>query len=288
MENKSAKQLYGLIGYPVKHSYSAVMHNAAFAHCKMNAVYELFEVPPEKCKGFLEKTIFEKKIKGFNVTVPHKEKVYAYLKEKGGKISADAAKMKAVNTVVVEKEGRLSGFNTDGAGFMQDLIEHGVKVKDKNISLIGAGGGAKAVVYVLACERPKNILIFDADPLKSHSLVDIVKEFYPEQSIEAVDSMEALSIKETDLLINATPVGMKETDPLLVKKEWLHQEIFVYDLIYNPTETKLLKMAKAAGCRTANGLGMLLHQGCLAFVHWTHKEAPVDVMRRALEERLHA
>ena len=282
MEKTSAKQLYGLIGYPVKHSYSAFMHNAAFAHYKMDAVYELFEVPPEKLQEFLTRTIVVKKIKGFNVTVPHKENVYAYLKENNGKISADAQKMKAVNTVVGGEGGILSGFNTDGAGFLEDLKQRGIEVKNKNVSLIGAGGGAKAVAVALSSGNLKNFLIFDVDKSKSLRLAGIIKEFYPSIAAEAVESIEELKIKEADILINATPIGMKELDPLLVKKEWLHPGIFVYDLIYNPSETKLLKTAKAAGCRTANGRGMLLYQGCLAFKHWTHKAAPVEVMRRAL------
>ena len=137
------KELYGLIGYPVKHSYSAFMHNAAFAHYHMNAEYQLFEVSPEKLEEFFKKTIFEKKIKGFNVTVPHKEAAVQYLDG----ICSEGVKVNgAVNTILVEKDGKLSGFNTDGPGFSRDLNEHHVVVKGKRIALLGAGGDRKSVV----------------------------------------------------------------------------------------------------------------------------------------------
>ncbi len=282
MENQGAKGLYGLIGYPVKHSFSAFMQNAAFAHYKMNAEYQLFEVAPEGLEEFFRKTISAKKIKGFNVTVPYKERSIDYLT---GSVSPNVKMNNAVNTVRVEKDGFLSGFNTDGPGFSRDLKDKGVDFSQKNIVLLGAGGGAKSVVTRIASYYPKRILVFDIDKAKSAKLVEIVNEYYSNVAIEAVDSKEALKIKESDMLINATPVGMKETDSLLIEKEWLHPGLFVYDLIYNPGETKLLKAARAAGCRCANGLGMLLYQGCLAFEHWTGKDAPVEVMLEALKGR---
>lgn len=279
------KELYGLIGYPVKHSYSAFMHNAAFAHYHMNAEYRLFEVSPEKLDEFFKKTIIEKKIKGFNITVPYKEETFAYLKKTNATISGNAQQIAAINTVVVEKDGSLRGFNTDADGFLRDLKEYGVGIKNKNISLIGAGGGAKAVAYALAWSRPKQFFVFDVDQEKSKALANAIKNVLGIK-VTAVDSMEELKIDEADILINATPIGMKPGDPLLIKKEWLHPKSFVYDLIYNPSETKLLKVAKEVGCPCANGSGMLLYQGCLAFTHWTAKEAPVEVMRQALLERL--
>lgn len=284
MDDSSKKELYGLIGYPVKHSFSSFMHNAAFEHYGMNAEYVLFEIEPNGLEEFFTKTIHEKKIKGFNVTIPYKEASVAYLT---GQISPLVRANGAVNTIRVEADGALSGFNTDGIGFLKDLKEKHVTIPGKKICLIGAGGAAKAVASVVASLEPDEIRIFDIDQKKAQNLVRILKNFYFKLNISAVTYMDEFIIDGPGILVNATPVGMKEDDPLLFKEEWLRPDIFVYDLIYNPQETKLLKTAKAKGCRCANGLGMLLYQGCLAFEHWTGKSAPVDLMRKALQERIY-
>ncbi len=286
MKPKQEKQLYGLIGYPVKHSFSAIMHNAAFNHLGINAEYQLFEVSPEKLENFFKKTIPEIQIKGFNITVPHKEAAVRYL---NGAVAHGVVMNQAVNTVRVEEGLVLCGFNTDGPGFLRDLKEKDVVINNKIVAMIGAGGGAKAVATSVASRTPKEIRIFDIDILKTKRLAEIIKSFYPNVNVKLAESLEDLNILGTDILINATPVGMKEQDPLLVKQEWMHGDLFVYDLIYNPQETKLLKTAKGCGCRYANGLGMLLYQGVLAFEHWfPEREAPVEQMRKALEERIHA
>lgn len=279
MKRDQGKELYGLIGYPVKHSFSAFMHNAAFAHYKMDAEYQLFEVSPKELGEFFKKTIVEKGIKGFNVTVPHKERAVEFL---DGEKEPLVKIIGAVNTVRVEPNGALSGFNTDAGGFLRDLEEQGVTLSNKNISLLGAGGGAKAVAFAIMDQLPEKLSIFDIDSVKAQKLANRIRHFYPSVAIETAMRIEDSDIGKADILINATPVGMKTEDPLLIKKDWLRPELFVYDLIYNPIETKLLKIAKEVGCRYANGLGMLLYQGCLAFEHWTQKRAPVDVMRKAL------
>ncbi|HQP91828.1 MAG TPA: shikimate dehydrogenase, partial [Candidatus Omnitrophota bacterium] len=243
MTNK-AKQLYGLIGYPVGHSFSAVMHNAAFASLGIDAEYELFEVPPQNLQDFFKKTIFERNIKGFNVTVPHKEAVIPFI---DASISISAAINNAVNTVSVEADGTLSGTNTDGAGFTFDLKEKGIKVTGKKIALIGAGGGAKAVATSLAALNPAKITIFDIDPARASALNGILKKNYRNVVVEIASSLKDVKVWECEILINATPIGMKSTDPVLIEREWLNPQIFVYDLIYNPQKTELLKTAKAVG-----------------------------------------
>lgn len=275
-------KLFGLVGYPVKHSYSAFMHNAAFQHYNMNARYELFEVSPEDLESFFKKAIFQKFIKGVNVTVPHKEKVCAYLDVIGG---LDVKAIGAVNTVCVSSDGSLVGYNTDAPGFAMDLKNLKVSVKDKKVVLLGAGGGAKAVAAAIAHLMPCELAVFDADQEKAKALARNIALLGV--NIRLSSSMEELEVEKGDILINATPVGMKESDPLLISPEWLKHKPFVYDLIYNPYETKLLRTAKEAGCRVANGLGMLLYQGALSFTHWTHKRAPVEVMRQALLEKIH-
>jgi len=252
--------LFGLIGYPVKHSYSAVMHNVAFAHYGMSARYELFEVPPDGLETFFKSIVKERRIQGFNVTVPHKETVTRFLT---GQIAPMAEMVGAVNTIRVETDGRFSGFNTDEPGFGLDLEERGLDVSGKKAVLLGAGGAAKAVALALAALHVEAIEVFD-----------IVRE-------------KAAGLNEAGLFVNATPLGMKDGDPLPVDAARLHADLFVYDLIYNPGQTPLLKAAEAAGCRWANGLGMLLHQGCLAFEYWTGRGAPIDLMRQALEKHVY-
>lgn len=273
------KDLYGLVGYPVKHSYSAAMHNAAFAHYGMNAEYHLFEVPPEKLEEFFRLRIPELKIRGLNVTIPHKEKACDYLT---GSVNFFVHRNKAVNTVRVESDGNLSGYNTDGPGFTRDLTEQGVVMAGRKVALLGAGGGARSVATALANKGVAALSVYDVDMVRAKVLASIVKEFFPQISVTCASSLEALGVGDADILVNATPVGMKPGDPLLVSRDLLSPKLFVYDLIYNPAVTPLLEAARAVGCKTSNGLGMLLHQGCLAFEYWTGKPAPVDVMREAL------
>ncbi|MFH1691419.1 MAG: shikimate dehydrogenase [Candidatus Omnitrophota bacterium] len=277
MNQHNAKKLFGLVGYPVKHSYSAFMHNAAFAHLNMDACYDLFEVQPQDLESFFKTTIHEKHIKGLNVTVPYKEKVCEYLDIIGG---MDVKVIGAVNTVCVSSDGSLVGYNTDAAGFAMDLKNLNVSVKDKKVILLGAGGGAKAIAAAIAHLWPCEFSVFDIDGRKSALLARNIALLGV--NVKIASSIEDLGIEGADILINATPIGMKQDDPLLIRPDWLHRELFVYDLIYNPSETKLLQSAKEAGCRFANGLGMLLYQGSLSFTHWTHKRAPVEIMRQAL------
>jgi shikimate dehydrogenase len=274
---------YGLIGHPVKHSYSAFMHEAAFAYYGMEAVYTLMDIAPEDLGTFFTKDVFGKKLKGFNVTIPHKERAVDFLT---GSASRGVMMTRALNTVRVDAGDVLSGTNTDGPGFARDLKERGLSLAGKRVALIGAGGGAKSVATALALEGASAIAITDVDREKRDDLCDIVRENFSSVKVEPADRPDGLKVQESSLLVNATPVGMKPSDPLLVPQEVLHRDLFVYDLIYNPCETKLLQAARAAGCRTANGLGMLLHQGCLAFEFWTGKPAPVDVMRKALENHI--
>ncbi len=280
-----SQQIYGLIGNPVSHSLSPLMHNAAFKYLNIPAEYKLFPLKEERVEDFL-KNLSANNISGINVTVPYKEKVIPYLDD----INPVAKLIGAVNTIRVE-DGHLKGFNTDGEGFLRHLQQEGFIPKGKNIAIIGAGGAAKAVIYLLLLYIPKSLKFYDLDKSKASSLVVYLKEYFEAKQkyteINFVDSISDLNIDKCDLLVNTTPVGMKETDPCLVDVSFLHRDMFVYDLIYNPAETKLLKTAKAAGAKTANGLGMLLYQGALAFEKWfPDKKAPIEVMRQALEEGL--
>lgn len=280
MFRKEQNKIYGLIGFPVKHSLSAIMHNAAFKALGINAEYKLFEVSPEELGEFLM-NLGKNNIFGLNVTVPHKEKAmefvsfgmeYSYLKRIG-----------AINTIL-NKDGALLGFNTDIFGLQRHLKEN-FDCADKNVAVLGAGGASRAVCYALVKSNAKKIAIFDIDIGKARNVTSTIKSMF-DFNIFAVDKIEDLEIAEKDLLVNATPIGLRETDSLPIDEKLLHKNLFVYDLIYNPRETKLISLAKKIGCKCANGLGMLLYQGMLSFEIWTGKSAPREVMEGALREAL--
>jgi shikimate dehydrogenase len=273
----SERRVYGVVGYPVKHSLSPKMHNAAFKALKIDATYELFEVKPQDLNSFLG-SLSGKNICGLNVTIPHKENVVNFVKFDSQ--SSCASQIRAVNTML-RKDSAWFGFNTDSPGFLQHLRE-GIDPLGKKVVLLGAGGAGKAIAYALASSGVKAIDIYDIDKEKSRNLVFMVKNLFKNADIKSVNSVEELGISDKDLLVNSTPVGMKETDSCLIDQEMLHKNIFVYDVIYNPKETKLLKLAKKVGAKTSNGLGMLLHQGMLSFEIWTDKKAPKEIMWKAL------
>ncbi len=270
-------KLYGLVGFPVKHSLSPCMHNAAFTKLKIKAKYKLFELQAEQLEDFLG-NLKKNNISGFNVTIPYKEKVLPFLDIK----SPGVREIGAVNTVVITKDKKLKGFNTDFAGFIRHLKE--LKVAPRKAAIIGAGGAAKAVCFALGKSKVEEICIYDIDVYKSLGLVSQFKDVFGQTKFSAVARIEELNLRDKDLLVNASPVGMRPLDPCLIEDMMFHKNLFVYDLIYNPIETKLLAAAKKAGIRFSNGLGMLLYQGVICFEHFTGKKAPVETMRAALEK----
>ncbi len=277
-------KVVGLFGYPVRHTLSPVFQNAAFQAKKLNFIYLPFEVTPQLL-SFAIKSLPALGIAGVNITIPHKENVMQYLSG----VTNEAMIMGAVNTVEVV-DGKLIGYNTDGYGFITSLKKDlKTELKGKKIMVLGAGGGARAVVLKALMERVGKVYIGDAVEEKVVKLISDVKRIYPDSDVVAYNlkNNEVKGIlEEVEILINATPVGMKKDDPLLIKPEWMKKGLMVYDLIYNPFETKLLKAAKKKGCRCCNGLGMLLHQGAKSFEIWTGKKAPVDVMKRALQKAI--
>jgi shikimate dehydrogenase len=281
MDKKSLPKIYGVLGYPVKHSLSPVMHNAAFDALKINAEYRLFEIKPEDLEDFLNSLVKEN-IYGLNITIPYKEKILDFVKL--NKESFYSRQIKAVNTIALETN-IWKGFNTDIPGFSRALKEN-IEPINKKAAILGAGGAGKAVAYALADAKVKEISIYDIDKKKSQDVANMIKSLFLGFEIIPVDNIEQLEIRNKDLLINATPIGMKDTDPCLVREEMLHKNLFVCDLIYNPPETKLLLVAKKAGAGTSNGLKMLLYQGMLSFEIWTGQKAPKEVMQKALLKTL--
>lgn len=268
-------KLYGLVGFPILHSLSPRMHNAAFAALKIKANYKLFELKPPQLKNFLD-TLVKKNICGFNVTYPYKEVILDYLSSKNTAVK----EICSVNTVLVEKSGKLKGFNTDYLGFMAHLKE--LKVKPKKVAVLGAGGAAKAVCFALAKMKILQLCIYDIDKFKSLSLFKRLNSGFTQTKFDVATRIEDLALGEKDLLVNATPIGMHPNDPCLINADWLHKGLFIYDLIYNPAETKLLSLAKKHGLNCSNGLGMLLYQGIFAFEQFSGRKAPIKIMQAAL------
>ncbi|MFC1657996.1 shikimate dehydrogenase [Candidatus Omnitrophota bacterium] len=292
--SSASSKIYGLIGYPVKHSFSPVMHNAAFEYIGMDAEYRLFPVIPRALDDFFQKNLLIKDtygnevrandILGFNVTVPHKERVLDFISL--DRESAHLNRIRAVNTVV-RKGGICSGYNTDIDGFRWHLMEKNFfKPQGKRIAILGAGGAARAVTYALAKSGAGSIAIFDIEQSKSESIAEMIKGIFPECQISCAQAIEELDIPGKDLLVNATPVGLNPADPCLVGAQMLHKGLFVYDLIYNPLETKLLALARKCGCLVSNGLGMLQYQGALSFQYFTGAQVPIEKIFRVMGQAL--
>ena len=304
---------YGLIGYPVKHSLSALMHNAAFKELKIEAHYRLFEVAPEDLEDFLarDKKIKDKEgnsfsaedLSGFNITIPHKVKAYEILAKNPLLKNITVRQYPyvflsgAINTVKIENN-KIEFENTDTMGFMRSLREDlKFDLTDKNIFVFGCGGAGRAVIAGLTAYlvglvkdyKPINkIYVYDKNKESLDSATANFDRFEDvKKKLEFIDSQSQIAdkIKNCQLLVNASPVGMKEGDASVLKNELLHKDLSVYDVVYN-RETQLIKDAKSLGRNNSGGLGMLLYQGAAAFELWTGKEAPVEVMRGALEEGL--
>lgn len=279
-----AKLTYGIIGHPVEHSLSPAMHNAAFKALKINAEYRLFDVLPEGLEGFLKK-LPQAGISGVNVTIPHKVKAKEYI-EKNGILNESARKLGAINTVKVEK-GKLLGFNTDGAGFYRSLVtDLKFEPEGRTIFVLGAGGAARAIIMYLG-NGPKKICVTDIDGRMMGELRKHFEKYYNKDKLEVLNRSDfEKGLGSADLLIQATPIGMKDDDPCPIDVNFLHPKLRVYDLVYNRPVTRLVREAAKRKLHAVTGLGMLLYQGAIAFELWTGKKAPVEVMRRALKEAL--
>ena len=279
--------IYGIIGNPVEHSLSPVMQNAAFKALKVNAVYKLFPLSDqEELKLFMEDLKEEDNpIFGLNVTIPYKQDILPYLDS----IDPLAEKIGAVNTLVIDHARKIRGFNTDGPGFLSHLTELNCDLKDKRVAVLGAGGTTRAIISVLCLlpQGPERITLYNRTRSKAEILLEELSKKIDVQKVSIVDEPEDLNIELADLLINTTGVGMKENDPLLIDPASMHKDMLVYDVIYSPSETKLLTEARQKKALTANGLGMLFYQGVLAFWHWSDVELdePIKkIMRKSLKE----
>jgi shikimate dehydrogenase len=246
----------------------------------MDWVYIPFEVPPDRLRDAV-RGLGSLGLKGVNVTIPYKEQVIQFLDS----LSQEARLIGAVNTIKISEDGKLTGYNTDALGFGESLKRSGVSPRGKKVFLIGAGGAGRAISCNLAMEGVKRLLIHDIAQERSRSLVEHLQGHFAHLEVEFVREVEKEAILESDILINATPVGMQDTDPRIVPAEFLHRSLVVYDIIYNPPETPLLKDAKVVSKKTLNGIDMLLFQGMASFQIWTGVDPPEEVMRKALWDK---
>ncbi len=278
-------QRVGIIGYPIGHSLSPVLQQVAFDHYCIDATYQAWRVTPEDVPDFVG-GLKEAGTLGCNVTVPHKEAVIPFLDV----VDAWAARAGAVNTIVNDN-GRLEGYNTDGIGFLRALREGvGGSAKDKHVLVLGAGGAAKGVCLALAGESVRSISIANRTLERAEALAKLLEGHGAHAnpvSLEAVASKDAS--QQADIIINCTTLGMAhgpgEKDSPLTYDQ-LPIGGLVYDLVYNPARTPLLREAERAGVATIGGLPMLVYQGAASFELWTGLEAPVSLMAEAASAAL--
>ena len=278
-------ELIGLMAYPIRHSSSPAMHNEAFATLGLDYAYLAFEVDNSTLEDAV-KGLRALKMVGSNVSMPNKTVVGQYLDE----LSPAAQMCGAVNTIVNDN-GKLIGHITDGIGYMQSLKDNNINVIGKKITVAGAGGAAKAIEVQAALDGVKEISIFnihDSFWEAAERTVQVIRENTDcVVNLYDLDDKEKLreEIADSYLFAQATGVGMKpmEGQSVVPDKSFFRPDLIVTDTIYSPRETALLKMAKEAGCKTMNGLGMMLFQGDAAFHLWTGKHMPIDHMKEVLD-----
>lgn len=277
-------EILGIFGHPVAHSLSPRMHRAALKATGFGNkfVYLSFDISPHSLEDAV-RAIRVLNIRGVNITIPFKEKIIPYLDQ----VDAQARIMGAVNTVLNE-DGCLKGFNTDGSGFLRAMKEEtGKDLKGKRILILGAGGACRALAAVFSLQRSQEIVIANRSRDRAIAVAEMINKLGTRATVIGLESQVLRKEAEkADLVINTTPLGMAGNfeSPMGTAASGLHPGQVVCDIVYNPVETVLLKQAKNRGCQIVSGLGMLLFQGAEAFQIWTGVEAPVDVMRQELKQ----
>ncbi len=280
MQITGQTKIVGIIGDPITHSRSPQIHNAAIDALGLDYVYVPFHVQPDDLRAAIE-GFKAANVVGINVTIPHKQNVMPYLDE----ISREATLIGAVNTLIF-KDGAISGENTDAPGFLQAMEEEGLDVPQGGSAVvIGAGGSARAIVVALALAGVQTICITNRTVLRAVALATDLSE-KTGVSIYGIgldDSKLSDAVGTSQLIVNTASTSMDVSHPLLIDPEWLEPQSIVYDIVYTPPETRLLRAAAEKDCHTIGGLGMLVHQGAIAFERWTGVNPPVEIMRQALQ-----
>jgi shikimate dehydrogenase len=275
-------QVCGVIGDPIEHTLSPTIHNAAFNHLGLDFVFLAFRVKTADLENAL-RGIRGLGIHGLNVTMPHKNAVTAYLDELD-----EAVKFLGSTNTILNKEGKLSGFNTDGVGALNAIRENGIELAEKKLLLLGAGGAAKAIAFTLAKEVGELVVLNRADG-KSKELAERLTRTLGKKVVGSALTLDAIAdnLQDSDVLINATSVGMNPAaNQSIVPPHLLRSDLTVMDIVYDPVETKLAKNAKAAGAKVISGVEMLIYQGAASFEIWTGHSAPIEVMRKAALNKL--
>ena len=280
-EINSQTNLYGIFGNPVHHSLSPAMHNALFQKFKINAAYLAFKIEPQSL-GLAFEAMRSLGLRGVNVTVPFKEETLDYIDE----IPEDLDRCIGALNTVVNRDGKLLGYNTDVQGFLFSLKEDLKFNPDaKTILVIGAGGAARAVCFSLAYAHADKIWIYNRTPERAEGLKGHLQTHFPETQMATVHSPDDLKDERIDLVVNASSCGMRSQDPLAFNLKILKNKPCVYDLIYSPSETHFLREAKSLGLSSSNGLGMLAAQGAASFGLWTgEKNAVRETMLEVLKK----
>lgn len=282
MEINTQTQLCAVIGNPVEHSLSPAIHNAAFQKLGLNFVYLACRV--EDLAGAVAGMRAWGNLRGISVTIPHKVAIVPMLDE----VEATARHIGSVNTVVID-QGKLVGHNTDASGALRALDGAGVGLEHARVVLLGSGGAARAIAFGLADRtKARSLTILGIDErerlalvrdLRAKTALSVAEGLLDEQGIRG-------ALADAQVLIHCTPVGMHpRVEQAVVPKDALHGALAVMDIVYNPLETRLLREAREAGCKTIRGLEMFLNQAVDQFELWTGKAAPTDVMRAVLEAR---
>lgn len=274
-------RLTGLLGFPVRHSKSPHIHNTAFQALGLDYVYMVFEVDHENLQDAVQamKTL---DVAGFNLTMPHKQKVIPMLDA----LSQEAGISGAVNTVKNEN-GKLTGYNTDGKGFIMALSNQGIEPAGKKFVILGAGGAGKSIAIQLALDGASELVIFNRSAEPAESLCALIQKEIPACRISQ-HRLDDARLKEelstAAVLVNTTNIGMEPQagKSLIMDPAMLPSNLFVAEIIYYPAKTKLMEVAEEAGCRTINGMDMLIGQAALAFNIWTGADMPTDVVKQVL------
>lgn len=282
MTPDTGTRLVGVIGWPIEHSLSPAMHNAALAEMGLNWVYLAFAVAPEHV-GEAVRGVRGLGLVGLNVTIPHKHAVIEHLDE----IDEFVAALGVANTIVRREDGRLAGHNTDGPGFIRSVEERGHTVAGMAVALLGAGGAARSVAYACARAGARSLAVLNRTPARAEEVAELVRAQAGLSAVEALPLTGAraqAAVEGADLIVDCTSVGMYphvDVEPV-VPGGWLRPGQVVVDLTYNPLETVLLRAATEAGAATVDGAGMLVHQGAISLEYWSGEQPPVETMRRAL------
>jgi shikimate dehydrogenase len=267
-------RLAGIIGSPVRHSLSPAMHNAAFAACGLDWRYLAFEVPAGGVRAALD-AVRALGLAGLSVTMPHKGDIAALVDERSTTVDA----LGAANTVVVGDDGRLRGESTDGGGLLDTLrLDHGIDPRGMVAVVVGAGGAARAVILALAEAGCREVAVVNRTATRAEAAAALAGA---QGRVGTADD-----VADSDLVVQATPVGMGDQGGLAVDPGLLHAGQVVVDLVYHPLRTLFLAAAAEQGCRIVDGLGMLVHQGARQLTLWTGLEAPRAVMRASAEAAL--